>query len=840
MSSFRFTPHAALKMRQAITDAGGVEVFAIGDVNEHGLVYDLEIHCRGNEGATPALLSRYRPGQVVIHNHPSGVLKASDADMYLANRYGDDGVGVIIVNNHVDDDFWVVEPHKVTAKYLDPKEVKQFFEQALPKIMPNFEARTGQLDMALEVTHAFNNKEIAILEAGTGTGKSLAYLVPATMWSLKNNAKVGVATFTITLQSQLVNDDIPILQRAGMNFKFALMKGRSNYICRRRFADARLRHPKDSVLHTLEEYIESTSDGTRSDIPFPVESEVWDEIRSDSEQTLRAKCPHYEKCFYYQHRREAARANLLIINHHLLLADLLVKSDTGGDGILPKFERLILDEGHHLEDSATSLLREQLSSRAIRNAVAPLVNTKRRPGALEGIAHYYLGANSLLPPRLKEKAFDVIDEISLYTKDIQYQANDWFKEVHDQALPDLESTKRIKHSDTQLEPWTFGIRPQLRVAETHLSRLSNRLQRLSGIVSEVPEGLLTKHPQPNMDLTRTYRRVLGHAGLLKQFLECENEETAGTEEPLVRWIERTTLRGKKGERHKTAKLCLAPIIVAPLIREHLLMKMPAMVSCSATMTVNQKFEHYKNQIGLGGEQDALTLRTTILPTPFDYSKQALLALPTDLPDPNTPDFLTLIAPFIIQCIHISKGGVFVLCTSYKAVKTLHSLCQSSLGDRYSLFKQGEMGRTQLLQAFVKTPNSVLFGADSFWEGVSVPGDDLKMVIIPKLPFRVPSEPVSQARHERIVAQGGNPFQEYSLPQAALRLRQGFGRLIRTQRDKGSVVIMDNRVSRKWYGTYFLGSLPKMNRVQLPANPVLYALNRFHNPKQEPTVESSQR
>ena len=830
MSSFRFTPQAAHKMRSAIKDAGGVEVFAIGDVNEHGMVYDLEIHCRGNKGSTPALLSRYNPGQVVIHNHPSGVLQASDADMYLANRYGDDGVGVIIVNNNVDADFWVVEPHKVQAQLLDPNEVKQFFEKTLPKVMPNFEARTGQIDMALAITHAFNHNEIALLEAGTGTGKSLAYLVPATMWSLKNNSKVSIATFTITLQSQLVNDDIPILQRAGMDFQYALMKGRSNYICRRRFGEALNRNPKDDALKAIADYIANSSDGTRSDIPFPIETDVWDEVRSDSEQTLRAKCPHFNNCFYYEHRRTAARANILIINHHLLLADLLVKAETGGDGILPKFDRLVLDEGHHLEDSATSLLRSQLSSRSIRNAIAPLLNTKRRPGALQSVAHYYLGSNSLLAPKLKQKAFDTIDEISIFTQEIQLHANDWFKEVHDHALPSLESTKRIKHQETTTPLWQDWVRPQLDVAENQLTRLCNRLQRLSDILSEVPETLLSQHPQPNMDLQRTYRRVLGHSGFLKQFSECEAQQHDTEQETLVRWVERTTLRGKKGERHKTAKLCLAPIDVAPLIREHLLMKMPSLVSCSATMTVNQEFDHYKRQVGLNIENEALTIKSTILPTPFDYQKQALLALPVDLPNPNSKDYWTNIVPFLEQCIHISKGGVFVLCTSYRAVQTLYDQCSALLGERYAFFKQGEMGRTQLLQAFIKTPRSILFGADSFWEGVSVPGDDLKMVIIPRLPFRVPSEPVHQARHERIVAQGGNPFQEYSLPQAALRLRQGFGRLIRTQRDKGSVVILDNRVTRAWYGSYFLHSLPDMRRVQLPAGETLYALNDFHNPK----------
>lgn len=839
MESFRFRADAAKKMQQAIQSAGEVEVFAIGDVDTEGFVYQLEIHCRGNEHSVLALLSRAFAGQVVIHNHPSGVLRASEADMHLAHKYGENGVGFIIVNNSVTKDFWVVEPQKESIKPLDTQLVEDFFTKRLPTVMPHFEARPGQIDMALQVTEAFNNREIAVLEAGTGTGKSLAYLVPSTMWAMQNKSKVAIATYTITLQSQLVHDDIPVLQLAGLEFEYALMKGRNNYICKRRFGEQHKRNPKEQLFADLHEYMENTISGSRADIPFPIPNDIWDDIHSDSEQTLRAKCPHFDSCFYYQDRRKAAKANLLIINHHLLLADILVKNDSGGDGILPKFERLVIDEGHHLEDSATSLLNSHLSSRSITNAIGPLLSNKKRQGALEGMSSIYFGANSVVSQQKKNEALQLIDEVGVIAHEIQEKSNDWFFEVHQYALPTANGSKRIKQPDTQTEEWQLGIRPQIDEAQGTINTITNRLHRLAELVSEVPENLLLHHPQAHMDLTRVNRRLLSHLGFLRQFLQPEDDSTGAVDNGgLVRWIERTSLRGKNGEKIKSAKLCLAPIEVAPLIREQLLVKIPSIVSCSATLTVNQSFEHYQRQIGLHGIAHHLQVKTKILPSPFDYPNQAILAIPKDLPNPNTDDYLKKIAPVVVQCIHIAGGGIFVLCTSYKAVDQLYELCRAHLSARYALFKQGEMGRNQLLANFIQTPNSVLFGADSFWEGVSVTGDDLKMIIIPRLPFRVPDEPVHQARHEKIVAQGGNPFKEYSLPQAALRLRQGFGRLIRTQRDRGSVVVLDKRISNMWYGQYFLHSLPPVKQVSASIRETLIALDTFHNPqKYKPTLQT---
>jgi ATP-dependent DNA helicase DinG len=258
-----------------------------------------------------------------------------------------------------------------------------------------------------------------------------------------------------------------------------------------------------------------------------------------------------------------------------------------------------------------------------------------------------------------------------------------------------------------------------------------------------------------------------------------------------------------------------------------------LVTCSATMTVDNSFEHYKRRVGLFGYENSFQIREAILSSPFDYRRQAILALPNDLPNPNDSSFIDKIVPFVVESIRISNGGVFVLCTSYSMLRKLHQRCNQILGEDFSLFKQGQMGRVQLLSTFIKTPRSVLFGADSFWEGVSVTGENLKMILIPRLPFRVPTEPVQQARHELIEAQGGNPFREYSLPQAALKLRQGFGRLIRTQRDRGSVVVLDHRITKMWYGKFFIHSLPKLKRLNGNSSYILKKLSEFHSQNHPP-------
>ena len=822
----RFTADAAKAMQKAIEKAGGIEVFAIGRLNSDKLVDQIEVHCRGNTHAVPALLSRPRVGEVVIHNHPNGVLQASQADMMLANLYGEDGVGVVIVNNAVDKALWVVEPYCKENKPVDLDEVKHIFLERLPSAMPGYEARTGQIDMSLKIAQAMNDGDIAVLEAGTGTGKSLAYLVPSILWATQNDSKVVVATYTITLQGQLVTADIPILERIGLKFRHALIKGRNNYLCRRRLGIA-LKVPSaadNQSLQSVAQFAETSNSGARSDMGFFVDEETWDAVGSDYEQTLRAKCPHFEQCFFYNARREAAKAHILIANHHLLLSDLLLKSQTNGEGCMPNYNRVILDEGHHLEDAATSLFQQQLSTRAVRRALSPLMKKKKKEtSSLDKISQQHIhNNNSALDRFLRQRAQKIIDPLSLRVNEVWSAAEDWFQQIAHDALSEESPQRRIKPKD-QFEPfWALNLEPTIRSAAQQLGALSDDLLRLEDILENLPEKAFQQDPQPLLDLKRSRRRLANQSAFLGDYLNLGDTESSIIDNPTVRWIEPP----RKKTSPPSAVLKLAPIEVGPTLREKVFMQLKSVTACSATMTVDQSFQHFANRVGI--DNILLPYTSGIFPSPFDYSQQAILALPNDIPFPTHVDFINRCARMIIESIRICNGGVFVLCTSYGMLRKLHGVVSQTLGRQYRVFRQGEMGRMQLLEAFLNAPNGILFGADSFWEGVSIKGDQLRMVIIPRLPFRVPSAPVEQARHEHMQASGKNPFREYSLPQACLRFRQGFGRLIRTQTDKGAVVVMDSRINSMWYGRTFIQSLPPVRIVHGNSTTVLSSMGHFFN------------
>ena len=830
----RFHDEAARRMRAAIADAGGVEIFAIGDVDAEGLVTDVEVHCRGTEDAVPALLSRPRSGQVVIHNHPSGDLRPSEADMHLANRYGEDGVGVVIVDSDVKRATWVVEPAKKALRPIDLEVLDRIFEVALPAALSDHEPRPGQLQMAREVAHALNEGKIALLEAGTGTGKSLAYLAPAVLWALANETRVAVATYTLTLQAQLATSDIPLLRRAGLSFEHAVLQGRRNYVCRRKLAEALAELPEGQedeggrAVRAIGEWAESAAAGTRGDMAFPVDEDSWDLVASDHDQTLRARCPHFQRCFYYEARRQAARAQVVVVNHHLLLADLAVKKETGGDGILPRFDRAVIDEGHHLEDAATSLFQERLTALSVLRTVGPLLDRGRRRGALRHVKEELLGKGGPMPAIRAQSATALIDLLIRRLDALRDDIKGFMEQLAADAGVSEGGTRRVDAAQIATRDWVDLLAPTIRDAGAELASASDDLGRLQGILADLPEDARLRHAQRLFDLGRGQRRLGEQAALCAAFATA-----SGSDADRVRWI------GRAGGRQPSAALEQAPIEVGPLLRERLVAGLAAIAVSSATLTVGKSFAHFEERTGLrgdgGGPDDSAAegrVTTAILPSPFDYHRQALLGLPRDLPPPDDPAFLDRASEVIAAAIQAVGGGVFVLCTSYRMLEGLHSRVRGRLGPRARLFKQGEMGRALLLERFRADGDAVLFGTDSFWEGVSVKGQALRLVIIPRLPFRVPTEPVQQARYERLREQGKDPFRAYALPQAVLRFRQGFGRLIRTTRDRGAVVVLDRRMMQQWYGRIFLNSLPNMRRVTGPARQVIEAL-RQHQQEAEP-------
>lgn len=565
--------------------------------------------------------------------------------------------------------------------------------------------------------------------------------------------------------------------------------------------------------------MESTSEGSRADMAVPVPPEIWEDIGSDHDQTLRAKCPHFQNCFYYTARRKAAKANILVANHHLLMADLLVKGETGSEGILPRYNRIILDEGHHLEDAATSLFQKQLSSQGIKRAIRPLIETKKVAGAIERIEMFHFAH---LNEKQREKARTHIDELKSLLPNIRSESDVWFQQIASDTLSNEVPSFRLKPEFSSNPLWRRSIEPTISQAALRIGRASDRLAQLEDILNEIPEEDRLRDIQPLLSLQKSKNKLAGHAGFLQAYKLIGEKGNEITADPTVRWIER--VRGP----HKvpTAQLSMAPIEVGPTLKENVFNRMKTVVACSATMTVNNSFNHFRTRVGLDPLPPNAKTKEGMYPSPFDYSQQAFLGTPIDLPQPSHKDFITQCSRFINESIRCSKGGVFVLCTSYFMLRKLSELAEKELGREYRIFYQGQMGRFQLLETFLNTPNSILFGADSFWEGVSVQGENLRMVIIPRLPFRVPSEPVEQARHEYLEAQGKNPFTEYSLPQAALKLRQGFGRLIRTQSDRGAVLILDPRINQKWYGRIFLRSLPDMKLHKGKAIDILNMLSLF--------------
>ena len=796
MPALRFTRSAQAKLAAAIREAPCVEVFAIGDVDPLGRVSRLEIHCRGTEGAVPALMTRPRAGQVVIHNHPSGVLRPSDADFHLANRYGDEGIGVIIVDNAVERDNWVVEPAKKAPVRIDRDRLTAFFQHDLPRVVSDAEERPQQLEMAHRVADVLDHGGALVIEAGTGTGKSLAYLVPSVLWALANDSKVAVSTYTRTLQAQLLGDDLPLVRAAGLEFEAALVKGRGNYLCRRKLEGAHGESgPDKAVLDRIWGWSEAADEGSIQELGEQLDDEVWESISSHADSTLRARCPHYNQCFYYGARRRAAASHVLVLNHALLLADLSIKAQTDGDGVLPRFGRVLIDEAHHLEDAATSVLGDTLTVRAISRAVTPLLDRRKRKGALTRIAERW----STKANRLHEVCGLAKDDLAQLKAELEPRFD-----VLGSTLLGPDPQRRITADVERTDPWRARAAVELDELALQLTRAGDRLGVIAARLDEVE--IPTDQAQPVLDLGRGIRRLREKVESTRSFRQGHADR--------VRWIEQAPRRG-------AVKLAQAPIHVAPVLQELLWDRIEAVGATSATLAIGGRFDHWMERHG--APPDSVR---ACLPSPFDYASQALLLLPRDLPRPDEPGWIEAVGDATIRLVEASQGGAFVLCTSHRQVRELGRRIDQAVGDRFPVLIQGRASRDRLLRSFRQSEGSVLVGTDSFWEGVSVKGRALRLVVIPRLPFRVPTEPVAQARYERLVAEGRDPFRAWSLPEAVIKLRQGFGRLVRSRADTGAVALLDRRLHDRWYGRVFLHALPPARRITGPLQRIVQEVEGF--------------
>ena len=753
-------------------------------------------------------LTKVGKNEVVIRTTKPNQLYPSDMELELSEElYTRRNIAYCLLSSDLDDFYFVQDIDRI---FLEEIDIENYFAKdgILAKEIKGFEYREEQEEMAQYIQDAINEDRKIIVEAGTGTGKTLAYLIPSIKWAVTNKKKVIIATNTINLQEQLLLKDIPLAKSIIKDeFSYVLVKGRNNYVCKRLFNELVLGKSIDIETFSMEareqiEYIlkwgNKTKTGDKAELPFEVYPDVWELVQSTTELCLGKKCPYRKECFYMKTRMEKMEADILISNHHVFFADLNVRAETDFDSeylILPRYDMVIFDEAHNVESVARSYFSVEVSkisfTRLLNRIYQKKNKRKKEKSAL-------IRVEDTIDEKDLEDSQQYIYLLNTLKEEISILQNigdEYFDEIRKIYETNTESAIRKSLSNFEMIKSRFleTLREKKDIFQSKLADFLTLMMSFNNVIDEEKD----KNPE--------VINFNNHLKMFKTYIDSFKFINSFEDDNYIYWLDINSKR-------TNVVLTATPLNIAKKLSSVLFDNLDRLIFASATIVANGNFDYFKKSLGLD-EEDCIEC---IIKSPFNYDEQMSVYIPTDIQDSeNINAFVSDASKFILDILLKTNGKAFILFTSYTMLNQIYYSISKKLIDKgFEVFLHGDKPRSQLIKEFKEAENPILFGTTSFWEGVDVQGENLSNVIITKLPFLVPTDPVVSAISKKIEEDGGNSFTDFQLPEAIIKFKQGVGRLIRKKTDSGNIFILDSRILKKRYGSLFINALPSQKNIKI--------------------------
>ena len=753
-------------------------------------------------------LTKVARNEVVIRTTKPNQLYPSDMELELSEElYTRRNIAYCLLSSDLDDFYFVQDIDRI---FLEDIDIKNYFSKdgILAKEIKGFEYRQEQEEMAQYIQEAINEDKKIIVEAGTGTGKTLAYLIPAIKWAVANKKKVIIATNTINLQEQLLLKDIPLAKSIIKDeFSYVLVKGRNNYVCKRLFNELALGKNIDIETFSIEareqiEYIlkwgNKTKTGDKAELPFEVYPDVWELVQSTTELCLGKKCPYRKECFYMKTRMEKMEADILISNHHVFFADLNVRAETDFDSeylILPRYDMVIFDEAHNIESVARSYFSVEVSKISFTRLLNRIYQRKNKRKKEKSAL---IRVEDTIDEKDLEDSQQYINLLNTLKEEISILQNigdEYFDEIRKIYETNTEAPikKSLNNFEMTKSRFLENLREKKDIFQSKLIDFSNLMMIFNNVIDEEKD----KNPE--------VINFNNHLKMFKAYIDSFKFINSFEDDNYIYWLDINSKR-------TNVVLTATPLNIAQKLSTVLFDNLDRLVFASATIVVNGSFDYFKKSLGLD-EEDCIE---AIIKSPFDYNEQMSVYIPSDIQDSeNINAFVSDASRFILNILLKTNGKAFILFTSYTMLNQIYYSISKKLKDKgFEVFLHGDKPRSQLIKEFKEAENPILFGTTSFWEGVDVQGENLSNVIITKLPFLVPTDPVVSAISKKIEENGGNSFTDFQLPEAIIKFKQGVGRLIRKKTDSGNIFILDNRIFKKRYGSLFINALPSQKNIKI--------------------------